>query len=129
MGIGVEAVERRLGERVVAAARFRTSRPATPSGDWFSTLLAPVSVVMARRDQGLPRRVVLAVTEGRVYLLGTTGREAGAWGRTNVETSAQRSGDGWELWINPPGERSGFELRGRQGPATNAVVEALTARP
>lgn len=127
MGMDVEAVERRVGEPVVAAARFRTSRPATGSGDWISTVLAPVSLVMARREEGLPRRVIVAVTDSRVYLLTTSGREAGAWGRAHVQTSAEKSGDGWELWINPPGERRGFELRGRQGPATNAVVDALTA--
>ena len=129
MGMRVEAVEQWVGEPVVAAARFRTGRPAIGGGDWISTLLAPASLVMARRDEGLPRRVVLAVTESRVYLFATTGREAGAWGRAQVQTSAQRSGDGWELWISPPGDRSGFELRGRQGPATNAVVDALRARP
>lgn len=129
MGMRVEAVERRLGEPVVAAARFRTSRPATGSGDWISTILTPVSLVMARRDEGLPRRVVVAVTADRVYLLATRGREAGAWGRTQVQTLAERAGDCWELWINPPGDRSGFELRGRQEPATDAVVNALKARP
>ncbi len=128
MGMRVEAVERRLREPVVAAARFRTSRPATGSGDWISTLLAPVSLVMARRDEGLPRRVVVAVTESRVYLFGTTGQELGAWGRAQLQTSAQRAGDEWELWVNPPGNRSGFELRGRRGPAINAVVDALRAR-
>jgi hypothetical protein len=129
MGMRLEAVERRLGEPVVAAARFRTSPPGTGGGDWISTLLTPVSLVMARRDEGLPRRVVVAVTADRVYLFGTAGQEAGAWGRAQVQTSAQRSGDGWELWIDPPGDRRGFELRARQGPATNAVVDALRARP
>jgi hypothetical protein len=122
----VAAVQRQLGEEVVAAARFRTSRPATPGGDWISTLLAPVAIMMARRDEHLPRRVVVAVTENRVYLLTPRGREAGWWGRAQLETTAQQSGDTWEVWVNPPGDRRGFELRGRQRPATNAVVNALT---
>lgn len=125
----VEAVARRLDEPVVAAARFRTRRPAMGSGDWIATVLTPVSLVMARRDEGLPRNVVLAVTTGHVYLFASTGRAAGAWGRAHVEAWADRSGDEWEVWINPPGDRSGFGLRGRQSPATNAVVDALGARP
>ena len=125
----VSAVERRLGEPVVAAARFRTGRPATGGGDWITTLLTPVAVVMARRDEDLPGRVVVAVTESRVHLFATSGREAGAWGRGHVQTSAQRSRDRWELWISPPGDRPAFGLRGRRGPATNAVVDALSAPP
>lgn len=127
MGTRVEAVERRLGEPVVAAARFRTSRPATGGGDWISVLLAPVSTVMARREESLPRRVVLAVTETRVYLLTPRGREAGGWGRAQLETSAQQAGGRWVVWVNPPGERRGFEVHGRQGRETNRVINALRA--
>jgi hypothetical protein len=127
MGTRVEAVARRVGEPVVAAARFRTSRPATGGGDWISVLLGPVSTVMARRQEGLPRRVVVAVSETRVYLLTPRGREAGGWGRAQLQASAQRSRDRWVLWMNPPGDRHGFEVRGRQGPATDAVVDALRA--
>ena len=127
MGRRVEAVERQLGEPIVATGRFRIGRPASGGGDWISTLLTPASAVMARRDQGLPRRVVVAVTESRVYLLTPRGREAGWWGRAQLQTTAHQSGDRWELWVSPPGDRSAFELRGRQGPATNAVVDALTS--
>lgn len=94
-------------------------------------VMGAVSVVMARRDSDLPRQVVVAVTAGRVTLFALSragnglGPDVASWDRTYVKASAERTARGWELWVQPPGDRAGFELRAPTGPATDAVVAAL----
>ena len=137
-GVGSPAIEREyqgaaqrvLNEQVLAAARFHRSPAATGSGgDWISAVMRPVGAVMSRLDKDLPRNVVVAVTNQRVYLLHASrsgvGPEVASWSRPFVRASAERAGGGWSVWIQPPGDRAGFELRSRGGFEADAVVAAL----
>ena len=125
-----EAAQRVVNEPVLAAARFARSPAQTGGrGDWISVIMKPVGGLMARLDKDLPRQLVVAVTDERVYLLPVhrsgVGREAASWARPFVNASAQRAGGGWSVWIQPPGERAGFELRSKGGFEADAVVAAL----
>ena len=95
--------------------------------------MKPVSIVMGRLDRELPRDLVVAVTADRVYLLpvsrGGVGQEVMSWARFHVQSSAQRAGGGWAVWIKPPGDRGGFELRSKGGVEADAVVAALMKQP
>jgi hypothetical protein len=127
----VDAAEARLGEPVVAVCRVRRSPSAVGGrGDWVSAVIGLVGLVMARRDSELPRRLVIAVTTGRVYVLRPTvrgvGRELASWDRSGLRSSAQRFRHGWEVWVQPPGDGRGFELRAPGTRATDALVAALT---
>jgi hypothetical protein len=128
----VAAAEERVGERLLAAGRFRRSRPATGGRkDWVSLTMRVLSVAMAGRDSDLPRRVVVAVSPERVYLLRSTpagvGRPVAEWGRAQVRTSVDRSGRRCRMWVQPPGDRAGFELR-PAGARAEAVVDSLAHR-
>lgn len=88
-----------------------------------------LSVVVSRRERALPPRVVVAVTGARVYVfrssLGKIGPEVAAWDRAHLRTTASDAGRGAAVWLQPPGDRAGFELRGTPGPSTRAIVSAL----
>ncbi len=92
--------------------------------------MALISPIMARRERDLPRHMVVAVTNTRVYLMGATrwgvGEEFRSWDRAHVKATADRSQRDVEVWVQPPGSTPGFELRSAPSPATQAVVEALT---
>jgi hypothetical protein len=89
-----------------------------------------ISPVMARRERELPRHMVVAVTDTRVYLMGATrwgvGEEFRSWDRAHVKASAERSHRSVEVWMQPPGSTPGIELRSSSSPASEAVVDALT---
>lgn len=117
---------------MLAAGRFRRSRPVTGGRrDWISVTMRVLSVAMAGRGSDVPRRVVVAVCPERVYLLRSrpvgVGSTVAAWGRSQLGTSVDRSGRRCRMWLQPPGDRAGFELRPVGGPA-DAVVDALAAR-
>lgn len=90
-----------------------------------------LAVVMARRDRDLPRHVVVAVTDDRIHVFTSrwhrVGRELRSWHRASVRASADRQPGRWHVWVQPPGDARGFELRGPYGRATDAVVAALGA--
>ncbi|HEX6597414.1 MAG TPA: hypothetical protein VF045_10790 [Acidimicrobiales bacterium] len=90
-----------------------------------------LSVAMAGRDSDVPRRVVVAVCPERVYLLRSrpvgVGAPVASWGRAQMRTSVDRSGRRCRMWMQPPGDRPGFELRPSGDPA-DAVVDALALR-
>lgn len=114
---------------MLAAGRFRRSRPATGGRrDWVSVSMRVLSVAMAGRDSEVPRNVVVAVSPERIYLLrcgpAGVGRTVASWGRAQVRASVDRSGRRWRMWVQPPGDRAGFELRPAGDPA-EAVVDAL----
>ncbi len=94
--------------------------------------MSVLSVVMARRESSLPRRVVVAVTADRVHLLEAfprgIGRELRSWPRAHLQVSAERSGRRWEVWVQPPGGADGFELRTSSSPANDEVVAAMCGR-
>lgn len=94
-------------------------------GDWISVLMAPVGLVMSRRDQGLPRKIVVTVSDTRVELEGPRHKHVASWGRDHVRCRAETNGERWRVWVQPPGERQGFELQARRGGAADAVVQAL----
>ncbi|MGH9223142.1 MAG: hypothetical protein ACRD2W_05025 [Acidimicrobiales bacterium] len=119
---------------MLAAARFSRSPSATGGrGDWISAAMKPISIVMGRLDHDLPRQLVVAVTAERIYLLPVSrsgvGPEVASWSRFHVKSSAARAGGGWAVWIQPPGDRAGFELRGKGGLEADAVVAALMKEP
>ena len=96
--------------------------------------MKPVAIVMGRLDnEDLPRNVVVAVSAERIYLLPVSrsgvGGEATSWSRRHVTSSAHRAGDGWAVWIQPPGDRGGFELRSGANLEADAVVAALMKQP
>lgn len=114
---------------MLAAGRFRRSRPATGGRrDWISMSMRVLSVAMAGRDSAVPRNVVVAVSPQRIYVLRCgpvgVGRPVAEWGRAQVHASVDRSGRRCRVWLQPPGDRAGFELRPAGGPA-DAVVDAL----
>ena len=87
-----------------------------------------LSVAMAGRDSDVPRRVVVAVSPERIWLLRCgpvgVGRPVAAWGRAQVRASVDRSGRRCRMWVQPPGDGAGFELR-PAGDRAEAVVDAL----
>ena len=129
-----DAAQAQLPEPVLAAARFSRSPAATGGrSDWISIAMKPVGAVMGRLDRGLPRLMVVAVTADRVYVLPVSrsevGREVASWSRFHVNSSASRAAGGWAVWIQPPGDHAGFELRSKSGPEADAVVAALMKQP
>lgn len=127
----VEAAQTRLGEAVLAAGPFTLgSTHAGGRGDFVSATMALISLVMTRRETDLPRRLVVAVTEDRVYLLKLSRQgvsdEVASWARSHVQAWAEPARRGWEVWVQPPGTTPGFELRAPTGAGTDAVVAALT---
>lgn len=116
----------------MAAGRFTCAGPSTGGRrDWISAVMRVLALAMARRDRTLPRHVVVAVATDRVYVLGSrwrrVGRELRSWHRAALKASADRTDSRWNLWIQPPGDAPGFELRSVSRPDTDAVVAALTA--
>ena len=130
-----QAAQQQVADPVLAAARFHRAPSASGGGrDWISAVMKPVNAVMSRFDSDLPRNVVVAVTEQRVYLLpvtrnGGVGPEAASWARSFVQSSAQRAGTGWSVWVQPPGDRAGFELVSKPGLEADSVVAALMKKP
>ena len=113
---------------MVATASFVCLPPTHGGrGGWVDNILGVVAVVMTRRERELPRRVVLSVSDVRVEVHDRGGRELASWPKTHVRASAEATGRHWDVWVQPPGDRAGFELRGAVGPATDAVVRALSA--
>lgn len=122
----------RLGQPVEAAGVFR--RYATPmvgSSRLFSAVTGAMSRATTRFGAGeLPKRFVLAVTEGSVHVLPVSkvglGGEVAAWDRPTLKVLVEASKRGMEVLIQPPGDRPPFECLGADDARTRQVVAALT---
>jgi hypothetical protein len=75
----------------------------------------------------VPRRFVLAVTDGGVHVITRRG-EVAAWDRSTLQVLAETSRRGVELLLQPPGDRPAVECVGARNATTDAVVAELLRR-